>query len=249
MAAHGPDAIRMIQERVAEITGALTQADPTLRQVGPPSGDGVFLVGADPLALAMASIDEQSRWAGRAKGLPARIAIAVGQAEWSGPLDDPNSTTYGLVVNICSRLKDVCRPAGVVLSDAAHAFVIERPDVERRFRMGRATLKGIPGGPQSYWFWEPQVVSDSALSGMGAPMDDDRIARLEARVARLEIDMGRIEGIVERVEGLVDKFQDRLAKVFESLRPLRIVSFGLAISVAAMVILVVGALIGQRILK
>ena len=114
--------------------------DPAMRQMGEFSGDGVLLIGGKPKEVIICALRAQVAWS----GLSARIAICVGPVEFR-----EGAGAQGGVINMASRLVDLCPPGGVVVSESAVDYLLDVPGVRGRMTRRRAELKGL--GDVTYW--------------------------------------------------------------------------------------------------
>lgn len=155
--------------------------DPTIKQIGAPTGDGLMLVDEDHSKLKQ-HVDSAMRIQRKLRGLSVgpKIAISVGDPIWQGEPYEQYSTLYGTVINLTSRLlSTVCPNNGVVISEGAHAILIEYPEVIEKFRFGNAQLKNLKN-KQPYWYWMPELGSQH----VNIENTEELLARLEERLAQ-----------------------------------------------------------------
>ena len=204
IAEQGEPAIASVRARLAAIRAGLMIGDPRLRQIGPAAGDGCLLVGHDVAGLVRAALEEQARWRGLEEGLPARLAIGVGEPSWSGPESDSMSTPYGSTVNLTSRLLSVCPPGGIGLAEGAHLALLEASAegsaLGQRFQAAKGPLRGFQE-PQRYWLWAPPGGRAERVDGETG----ERLARLEARMDMMLHGLDEVRGDVRESRSVLDQ--------------------------------------------
>lgn len=119
--------------------------------VGPPTGDGWFMVGPDEVGVEafQRSLELQAI----PSRLPARLALVIGPGHLTGPLGDPRTTVQSTMADRAGRLRDLCPPGEIVINEGLYVELSPYPDLLRALRPGGEPVRTFGG--LHYWLARP----------------------------------------------------------------------------------------------
>lgn len=136
------EANRMIQQRLQDIESALRLADPTVqRSIG--QGDGILLLGTDPVILFHAAVMLQGGWISWPVGRAAKLSLGMGEFE-----ETTDGDFRGSAIDLASRILSLCPEGGVVVTESIRACVQSAGFAGKLIRL-EAELKGF--GQEVYY--------------------------------------------------------------------------------------------------
>ena len=200
--------------RLNSIKDSFIRVDSTLYQVGLLMGDGLLLVSKahEKLAnLVLEAIQIQQQF--RGLDVAPKIVFAIGDPIWQrqttnlpgikGEEFTEKSSIYGVVVNLAARLLSICPPNGIIMSEGAHALLVEYPDIVNKFQYGSSYLRGFK---QKQPYWVINIRSKEDLSMNGEDLQELRKELYEIKIELTKL-CANVKHIAEFVPQMVTKME------------------------------------------